>query len=692
MKTILIVDDSDANLYLLRVILENAGYSVIEAKDGREGLQKLYHSKTDMIISDILMPIMDGYLFCQACKKEKLFKKIPFVFYTSTYTERTDKEFALKLGAAKFLNKSIDQEELIEIVKDIFEKTQTQKDYVKKVRINDEEVLKLYSERLINKLEEKTLELKIEIVERKKIEQVLIHEIEVMDLINLNTPLDKILDHIILNFESTHPGYFGSVNLVNQEGTHLEPISAPNMSKAYISAFSKIRIANNVGSCGTAAFLKKPVIVSDISKDPLWETSKSVALKYNLNSCWSVPILNKEKKVLGTVAIYSHIIQSPSLNDIKDLNFAVNLANIAIEKKNAANEIKKKEESYKSLFEQASDAIFTFTFDGKFHSFNQSASTILGYSKEEFEKLSVPDIIEGEFIESTSNYEKIQSGIPVIVYRKLIRKDRTIIETEVSLKLQTDGRVLGIVRDITERNKIKLALEEKNQELIKKNQELDNFVYSASHDFRAPLTSLKGLINITESSLNPDQEEQKKQLQMMLKTIGKMDVFIDDILDYSRNSSTEIDHEKIDFEALIQSICDNLKYKDCNETHKKSVHIDQSVDFYSDKHRIEIIFNNIISNAIEYSDATKDENYINITINSNAEEATIVIEDNGIGIDNKHLDKIFGMFYRATKFSKGSGMGLYIVKETIDKLKGSITVESRLNEGSKFTVSLPNLN
>ena len=69
-----------------------------------------------------------------------------------------------------------------------------------------------------------------------------------------------------------------------------------------------------------------------------------------------------------------------------------------------------------------------------------------------------------------------------------------------------------------------------------------------------------------------------------------------------------------------------------------------------------------------------------------------VIEDNGIGIDNKHLDKIFGMFYRATKFSKGSGMGLYIVKETIDKLKGSITVESRLNEGSKFTVSLPNLN
>ena len=107
-KTILIVDDTYENLYLLRVILEEVGFEVIEANDGSEGLKKLYeNSAVDLIISDILMPIMDGYLFCQACKKEKLFQNIPFVFYTSTYTEKLDEDFALTLGATKFLRKPI---------------------------------------------------------------------------------------------------------------------------------------------------------------------------------------------------------------------------------------------------------------------------------------------------------------------------------------------------------------------------------------------------------------------------------------------------------------------------------------------------------------------------------------------------------------------------------------------------------
>ncbi|WP_308993612.1 ATP-binding protein [Mariniflexile litorale] len=693
MKTILIVDDNVENLYLLRIILEEAGYSVIEAKNGKEGLVKLHHSKTDMIISDILMPVMDGYVFCQNCKKEKLFRKIPFIFYTSTYTEQTDEEFALKLGSAKFIRKSsIDHVKLISIINDIFEKTQTKKASVKRVRINDEEVLKLYSERLINKLEEKTVKLNNEILERKKVEQILINEIQVMDLINLNTPLNKILEHIILNFEATHPGYFGSVNLVHSDGDYLEPVSAPNMPKAYISALSKIPINDYVGSCGTAAFLKKAVIVSNISSDPLWEDYKQVASKYNLNSCWSIPILTKKNMVLGTFAIYSHIIQTPSLDDIKDLSFAVNLANIAIEKKNIINEIKKRDESYKSLFEQASDAIITFTFDGEIHSFNQSASDTLGYTRVEFEKLHIKDIIVGKLLESKKNYEKIQKGIGVIVYRQLIRKDGTLIDAEISTKRQTDGKILGIVRDITERKKIEIILEEKNQELIKKNEELDRFVYSASHDLRAPLTSLRGLINLTEPSLNPDQEEQKLQLQMMSKTIDKMDIFIGDILDYSRNSKTEVSKEKIDFNKSIESIWENLKYVDVNEHHKISVKINQLVPFFSDKKRIAIILNNIISNAIKYSDKNKDKNYINITVNSDSKEAKIIIEDNGVGIDNKHLDRIFNMFYRATKLSKGSGMGLYIVKETINKLKGCVTVESQLNEGSKFTISLPNYN
>lgn len=168
-KTILIVDDTYENLYLLRVILEEAGFDVIEANDGKEGLNKLYENSTvDLIISDILMPVMDGYMFCQACKKEKLFSGIPFIFYTSTYTEKLDEDFALKLGANHFLRKPTDPDVILQLVQNLVAKSNPEP--AKKNQFTEREVLTLYSKRLISKLEQKNLDLENEVLERKKAE------------------------------------------------------------------------------------------------------------------------------------------------------------------------------------------------------------------------------------------------------------------------------------------------------------------------------------------------------------------------------------------------------------------------------------------------------------------------------------------------------------------------------------------
>ena len=181
MKTILIVDDTYENLYLLRVILEEAGYEIVEAYDGKEGLDKLQKNKIDLIISDILMPVMDGYMFCQACKKDKTFKNIPFVFYTSTYTEKLDEEFAIKLGATHFLRKPTDSDTIIKLVQNIFSETKPQVKPEKKPEFTEQEVLKLYSKRLISKLEQKNLDLENEILERKSAEKKLIFAKEFTD-------------------------------------------------------------------------------------------------------------------------------------------------------------------------------------------------------------------------------------------------------------------------------------------------------------------------------------------------------------------------------------------------------------------------------------------------------------------------------------------------------------------------------
>ncbi|WP_272023946.1 PAS domain S-box protein [Olleya namhaensis] len=465
MKTILIVDDIFENLYLLRVLLEKEGYTVIEANDGKAALDKLEDNTVDLIISDILMPVMDGYMFCQACKKDKRFEAIPFVFYTSTYTEKTDEDFGLKLGAAHFLRKPTDPDKILDLIQTLLETDSTAEKPKIKEEFTEQEVLKLYSKRLISKLEQKNQDLEKEIFEREKVELKLINENAILDLIANNKPIKEVFNHIINNYEASRPGLYVSISLLEDDGVHLNFISGPSLPKAYAKAIKRLVIGKSVGSCGTAAFTKKAIIVADISKHALWVNYRDLAKKHNLKSCWSTPILSEKNKVLGTFAIYSNAIKTPTLGNIKELNSAVNLAKIAIVKFNIMAEIKKRDESYKILVNHASDAILTYSFDGKIHSFNRATYTKLGYTLKEFSKLQLKDIVVGPIIESEVHYNKLMSGVSVIFEKKLICKDGTILNIEVSAKREKENRILSIARDITERKKAEIRLLESEHNL-----------------------------------------------------------------------------------------------------------------------------------------------------------------------------------------------------------------------------------
>ena len=170
---ILIVDDKDENLYLLETMLKGNGYEVVSAVNGAEALEKLRAEGFDMIITDILMPVMDGFRLCREVKRNEELKDIPFVFYTATYTDRQDEELALKTGADKFIRKPIEPDKFIKIVQGVIEDVEKGKIEPKKPILEEKEICKLYSERLVNKLEKKTLDLKGEITERKRAEEEL---------------------------------------------------------------------------------------------------------------------------------------------------------------------------------------------------------------------------------------------------------------------------------------------------------------------------------------------------------------------------------------------------------------------------------------------------------------------------------------------------------------------------------------
>lgn len=243
-----------------------------------------------------------------------------------------------------------------------------------------------------------------------------------------------------------------------------------------------------------------------------------------------------------------------------------------------------------------------------------------------------------------------------------------------------------ILENCTDIYKGRIALKQKNEELQKTNEELNRFIYSASHDLRSPITSILGILQLARLEENLSLE----YLDIIEKNIQKLDSYIKNIIHYYQNTRAEEVLQKIDFQQLIQSEIDMLKgYKDDVEF---DLNIHQHAAYIGDYFRLRLVINNLLSNAIKYRNPGATEHRVRIDADVNEKEARLVISDNGIGIQEEHLDHIFKMFYRASgnNNKQGSGIGLFIVKESLEKLEGSIQVKSKPNVGSIFEIVTPN--
>jgi signal transduction histidine kinase len=226
-----------------------------------------------------------------------------------------------------------------------------------------------------------------------------------------------------------------------------------------------------------------------------------------------------------------------------------------------------------------------------------------------------------------------------------------------------------------------------NRMLKKLNEELDRFVYSTSHDLRAPLSSVAGLINLAKDNENP--QEVKKYLGMMENRVNTLNKFIKDITDYSRNNRLEIAREEIRVHDIANEIWEALKYTPEAQLITFKNEIPEDLVIQSDSRRIHVILSNLISNAIRYHDLRKEEPYIRLQHHAVNTSHSFSVEDNGQGIAPEIQKRVFDMFYRGNESSQGSGLGLYIVKETISKLTGSIHLNSSPRKGSTFTFTVP---
>lgn len=232
-------------------------------------------------------------------------------------------------------------------------------------------------------------------------------------------------------------------------------------------------------------------------------------------------------------------------------------------------------------------------------------------------------------------------------------------------------------------------LKEKNKSLQKALKELDQFVYSVSHDIRAPLTSIQGIINLAK--METEDPSSIEYFDMIKSMVDKLDTFVHQVIDYYYGNRQNRNKDVIDFENMIANIIEG--YRLDPETQDIDINIDLNVqeDFVSNNIKIKIILGNLISNSIKYQKDNSSDKSVMLNVRADSNYAHIVIEDNGVGIEEEQLERVFDMFHRASHKSIGSGLGLYIVKESVESLGGSINLSSKEGEGTRIELTIPSM-
>jgi PAS domain S-box-containing protein len=356
------------------------------------------------------------------------------------------------------------------------------------------------------------------------------------------------------------------------------------------------------------------------------------------------------------------------------------------EKKQTEARIKKNETLFTQLFQNVPMAVVMLDESGKVFQVNRGFEQMFGFERSELRGRNLNDFIVPEELrnEGIDLNNLITSNQVVSI--ETIRKHRTgrlvnvlLCGVPVMLENQTIG-IYGVYVDITDRKNVE-------EELKIRNTELDNFVYKVSHDLRAPLSSVLGLVNLARLPGNTDNP--MDYIDIIGEKISALDHFIGDVLSHSKNLKMEVNISKVDLGKIIDQTFTDLGYLKGAKEMQRSIKI-EGIDFYSDHWRISEIFRNLISNAIKYRQLFNQNPEVVVKIHIDNLRADISFADNGIGIDEKSLNKIFEMFYRATEQSDGSGIGLYIVKNAVEKLGGQISVASRTQQGTRFNIILPN--
>jgi|GEM_PF-3254697 len=252
--------------------------------------------------------------------------------------------------------------------------------------------------------------------------------------------------------------------------------------------------------------------------------------------------------------------------------------------------------------------------------------------------------------------------------------------------LMIEGRKNMQLKEIRSRMEIDRSRKIIEAQKNKLNEELDNFVYSVSHDLRSPLLSVKGILSMILST-EEINDATDRYLRMAQGSVDRLDNTIQDILEYSRNSRLDVKNEWFDIRPMVQTIFDDIQFISENPLHFE-ITIEGPSIVFSDQTRLNTIIKNLVSNAAKYRKLNSDNCFVTFKMWRTENELHFKVSDNGIGIPKDQQTHVFDMFYRVSTERVGTGLGLFIVQEITRKLNGRLDLESEVDQGTAVRVSI----
>lgn len=345
------------------------------------------------------------------------------------------------------------------------------------------------------------------------------------------------------------------------------------------------------------------------------------------------------------------------------------------------------EQRYRALVQNMNEGLILTDEQENILYVNPSMQEVLGLSEAEILGRSTYDLLgQGEYDELIrAKTIQRQNGTVDDYELAFERKDGRKVWLLISGAPYTDhqGRVIGTIAtitDITKRKYTELKLEEKKNEL-------DSFIYKASHDLRGPLASIIGVANLAKNELG--DEAAIRYLELIGRSTKKLDLILGELLDATRINHVPVQPEAVDLPSLIDDTFAGLEQLLTQTKVKLSHQVPVGLRFYTDSTLLQSALQNLVVNGITYANPTRSNSFVRVIVKPKAGGAIqIEVQDNGIGIAERIQPKVFEMFYRGHNQSKGSGLGLYIVKTAVDKLGGEVKFESEVGKGSSFFLEL----